>query len=105
MNPLDLYAQDEESEQLEIAEEEDGEEGVNAGYNFDMDDIDDVAEDEVEQQMDPEELRRKENDILFAIQGVGRIKNINGYEVYVKNKQCEASLRDIHKYLKHESMI
>jgi len=32
-----------------------------------MDDIDDGGEDEVEQQMDPEELRRKQNDILFAI--------------------------------------
>ena len=41
---------------------------------------------------------------MFFIQGVGSIKNINGYDVYVKHQQSEHSLKDIHRRLKNESM-
>lgn len=96
-----MYQQEEEDDpRFEIGAEE--EEGV--GYNFDMEMDQEDDGDDAAVQIDPEELRRKQNEILFATQGVGRVKNINGYDVYVKNKQCEASLRDIHKFLKHESM-
>ena len=106
-NPLDdMYHLEEDSEQLEIGDAEEDGQAPGNDYNFDMEEFDnDQSDEDGAPQMDPEEVRRRENEILFAIQGVGQIKNINGYDVYVKNNQCEASLRDIHRFLKNDSMI
>ena len=38
------------------------------------------------------------------MQGVGTIKNINNFDVYVKHDQCEVSIKDIHKRLKNENI-
>jgi len=35
--------------------------------------------------MDDIEQNRLTNDLLFCVQGVGQIKTINGYDVYVKD--------------------
>ena len=51
-----------------------------------MEDIEDIGNDDGLPQVDPEEVQKRENDILFAIQGVGQIKTINGFDVYVKHK-------------------
>ena len=36
--------------------------------------------------MEDNEIKKLQNDILFEVQGVGQIKNINGYDVYVKSE-------------------
>lgn len=69
-------------------------------------DIELGADSDVEPQdfhLEKEEQERLQNEILFAIQGVGQVKTINGMDVYVKDKYCEASLRDIIKYLRAEN--
>lgn len=48
------------------------------------------------------ERERTQNDILFAIQGVGQIKTLNNNEVYVKNAHCEVSLKDIFRELNRD---
>lgn len=54
-----------------------------------------------------EEIKRKkdrcEDDILFNIQGIGAVKKINGYDVFVKNKDCETSLNYLYRSIKNES--
>ena len=50
----------------------------------------------------------KTHNALFhsdAVQGVGQIRSINGHDVYVKHNQCEPCLRDLHRYLKNDSII
>jgi len=119
--PLDLYREEEESQEslievMEVGEEQGGddeedEEAINQadydrGYAFDVDGMDDDEDpDQMAIGIDPEEVQRRQNDILFAIQGVGEIKDINGYDVFVKKSDCEASLKDIHKWIKYESNI
>ncbi len=46
---------------------------------------------------------RMQDDLLFNIQGVGSIKKINGYDVYVKNKDCETSLNCLYRTIKNDS--
>lgn len=45
-------------------------------------------------------MRQKFNDLLFCVQGVGEIKDIDGMKVYVKHDHCLESLKDIYKHLK-----
>ena len=115
--PLDLYRQEEEESQGSLIEvvddraaqggdDEEDEEAAGQGYHFDVDGMDDDEDrDEMERPIDPEEQQRRQNDILFAIQGVGEIKQVNGFDVFVKKSDCEASLKDIHKYIKYESNV
>ena len=42
--------------------------------------------------------------MLFWVQGVGKIKKIEGYDVYVKHEHCEESLKEIFKSLKYDSV-
>lgn len=96
--PLDLYQQDEESDQEMEAQAD------NPNYDFDIQDFDDDhAEGEEEDALDDETKARIEQELLFLAQGVGSIKNINNFDVYVKHPQCEYSLKDIHRKLKCES--
>jgi hypothetical protein len=46
--------------------------------------------------------RRLENEILFCTQGVGNVKNVGGFDVYVKNEHAEESIRDLIKSIKHD---
>lgn len=48
-----------------------------------------------EQKLDKEEEKILFSELLFCVQGVGSIKNINGYDVYVKHEHCEESLKDV----------
>jgi hypothetical protein len=40
------------------------------------------------------------SELIFCVQGVGSIKKINDYDVYVKSEHCIESLKDIHKHIK-----
>ena len=75
----DLY-QDDEASELEIEEKQ------NPNYDFDMDESDNEAErGEQDLVLSKEEELRIHQELMFFIQGVGSIKNINGYDVYVKH--------------------
>lgn len=45
--------------------------------------------------MDKYEEEKLFADLLFSVQGVGSIKNVNGYDVYVKHEHCDESLKYI----------
>ena len=44
-----------------------------------------------------------EKDILFIIQGVGSVKNVQSLDVYVKDENCESSLKDLIRQMKLDS--
>jgi len=52
--------------------------------------------------MEDNEIKKLQNDILFEVQGVGQIKNINGYDVYVKSEQCDDCLKNIFRFLQRD---
>lgn len=52
--------------------------------------------------MDKDEEQRLFADLLFAVQGVGTIKNVNGYDVYVKHEHSEDSLKFILQSLRSD---
>ena len=62
----------------------------------------DGAMDDVVERMTEEEKSKKENELLFWVQGVGSIKQMGGLDVYVKHEHCEESLRELQKYLKFD---
>jgi len=98
--PLDLYQADEGDSDVEIEDREND----NAHYDFDYDELKDAENlEEDAGEIDKEEERRIQQEMLFFIQGVGSIKNIENYDVYVKHAQCEHSLTDIYRRLKNES--
>jgi hypothetical protein len=66
--------------------------------------IDENQQDEDEPILDPRELDRKFNDLLFCVQGVGSYKEIDGMQVYVKHEHCLESLKDIYKHLKVDGL-
>jgi hypothetical protein len=74
-------------------------EDIDNNDNYDPGLEDNQKEDD-EVYLDPKELDRKFNDLLFCVQGVGSYKDINGYQVYVKHEHCLESLKDIYKHLK-----
>ena len=98
VKPLDMF-QDECEDNQEIAVDEASD--LHEDYCFN-DPSDDEREDpdDLNRVLDPETIQRQQNDILYSIQGVGSIQNINNYDVYVKSKYCEASLKEISRYLK-----
>ena len=44
------------------------------------------------------------NELLFFVQGLGSVKEINGFDAYVKGPHCEESLIDIIKMCKKDDM-
>ena len=52
--------------------------------------------------MTEEEKNKKENELLFWVQGVGNIKQVGGIDVYVKHEHCEESLKELQKYIKFD---
>lgn len=85
---------------IEVEDEKDDEPNESLG---DLDDIDDGV-DQVDQSEIDRNRDRLQDDLLFNIQGVGAIKKINGYDVYVKNKDCETSLNYLYRMIKNESI-
>ena len=75
----------------------------------DLGDFDDLSDEKDDPEENREEIdknkQRAQDDALFNIQGVGAIKNINGYDVYVKNKDCETSLNYLYRSSKNESVF
>ena len=57
------------------------------------------------QVIDPAIVKMISDELLFDIQGVGAIKMMNGYNVYVKNKQCYPCLGNIFKQIKRDSIV
>ena len=58
----------------------------------------------MEQRQEREKQKdRMQDELLFNIQGVGSIKKVNNYDVYVKNKDCYGSLQYLSKLIKNES--
>ena len=86
------------------------EDGPNPAEDFDAPDPNDFEEPPVheENSMDfktAEEMRKlkifnAEKDILFIIQGVGSVKNVQSLDVYVKDEHCESSLKDLIRQIK-----
>ena len=89
------------------------EDGPNPAEDFDAPDPNDFEEPPVheENSMDfktAEEMRKlkifnAEKDILFIIQGVGSVKNVQSLDVYVKDENCESSLKDLIRQMKMDS--
>ena len=76
----EIYADDDAD--IEIEENEQ----VNENYDFDVEsDADDDKNFEGPLVIDAEEEHRIQQELLFDIQGVGSIKTINNYEVFVKH--------------------
>lgn len=84
----DLYQQDDVDDPMENIDNYDP--GLEADNQRDDDEV----------VLDKRELDRKYNDLLFCVQGVGAIKEVNGVLMYVKHEQCLESLKDICKHLK-----
>jgi hypothetical protein len=49
------------------------------------------------------EISRIENELLFSVQGVGSVKTLNGFKVYVKGKYAQESIRELIKHLKNDT--
>lgn len=86
------------------ANDEEDDDKNRANYNFDVDDV--AAASQADQQiiaLSKEEQNQLENEILFYAQGVGNIKKVGEFDVYVKNEHCEESIRDLIKAIKQEN--
>ena len=82
---LDEYADVYADDDADVEIEEHGEQ-VHENYDFDVDsDADDDKNFEGPLVIDAEEEHRIQQELLFDIQGVGSIKTINDYEVFVKH--------------------
>eukprot|EP00826_Nyctotherus_ovalis_P040972 TRINITY_DN4080_c0_g1_i1.p1 TRINITY_DN4080_c0_g1~~TRINITY_DN4080_c0_g1_i1.p1 ORF type:complete len:337 (-),score=102.82 TRINITY_DN4080_c0_g1_i1:47-925(-) len=42
-------------------------------------------------------------ELLYCVQEVGALKEVEGKSVYVKGADCEASLKDIHRFIRRDS--
>ena len=73
--------------------------------DIDIRDRDEVKEDRRAPEVDPAVVKMISDELLFEIQGVGAIKLMNGYNVYVKNKQCYPCLGNIYKHIKRDSVV
>jgi hypothetical protein len=79
--------------------------------DFEEDDDYDYGENDgpVNQELLKKEEQKKkdivENDLLFNVQGIGALKKINGYDVFVKNKDCETSLNYLYRSIKNDSIF
>ena len=75
-------------------------------YGFDPDEEEDAAREDdsallrAEQEMNDQALL---NELLFSVQGVGAIKDVDGVELFVKGQHCEDAMKDIHRFLKREN--
>jgi len=59
-------------------------------------------EDDLEDYQDLGEEDLK-GELLYCVQEVGGIKQVEGKDVYVKGPDCEASLKDIHRYIRRDN--
>jgi hypothetical protein len=101
-----LYAADESDSDVEIEDQENDVDEQNRNYDFEYDELKDADNmSELGGDIDKEEERRIQQELLFFLQGVGSIKKVNDYDVYVKHAQCEHSLTDVYRRLKNESNI
>ena len=107
-------------EQLELRnKEQELAGGADDDVGADDEKIQDFAEDdefdygENEEPVDKELLQKEEqkkydsveNQLLFNVQGIGAVKKINGYDVFVKNKDCETSLNHLYRSIKNDSIF
>lgn len=57
---------------------------------------------QLDQNFNNENDEQFQNDLLFSVQGLGGIKEINNLEIYVKNAHCEESLKELIRILKKD---
>mgnify|MGYP000932345905 CR=1 FL=1 len=70
-------------------------------YNFENE-----VEDDFERQVDFEfnnaENQKFRNELLFAVQGLGSVREVGGLSVYVKGSHCDDSVKDLIKFCKRD---
>lgn len=70
--------------------------------NFENDIDYDNLENQLDQNFNIENDEEFQNDLLFSVQGLGGIKEINNLEIYIKNNHCEDSLKELIRILKRD---
>lgn len=75
----------------------------NVYSNLNIDAMDDMFNDDNNEHS--KNMQKFFNELLFCVQGVGSVKDVKGIEIFVKNKYCEESLKDIHKFLRNENPL
>lgn len=95
--PLEVYAMEADSdEEIEIESEKEQEQGFE-NIEEEFDDDRNVNKEEEE---DLEQDNEKMKDLLFFKQGIGAIKKVEDYDVYVKHDQAEYGLKQILRELR-----
>ena len=74
-------------------------------HMIDLENFDDIDINEDEGNRNLGEINEEEmrGEIIFCIQGVGSVKNIDNMDVYIKGQFCEEALRDLHKYIRRDN--
>lgn len=70
--------------------------------NFENDIDDDNLEHHLDQNFNEENDEKFQNELLFSVQGLGGVKKFNDMELYIKNKDCEDSLKELIRILKND---
>ena len=70
--------------------------------NFENDVDYDNLEHHLDQNFNVETDDQFQNDLLFAVQGLGGVKKFNELEIYIKNNHCEESLKELIRILKKD---
>ena len=105
---IDLGEYGAEQDDPEMDHEQQFEDNVEENDYSDIEDIndrDDERRDAGPPELNPAYVKMISDELLFEIQGVGAIKLLNGYNVYVKHKQCFPCLGNIFKQIKRDSIV
>ena len=70
--------------------------------NFENDVDYDNLEQHLDEHFNKEDDEQFQNDLLFAVQGLGGVKKFNELEIYIKNNHCEESLKELIRILKKD---
>lgn len=70
-------------------------------YNFENE-VDDNFEGQIDFEYNNAENEKYRNELLFHVQGLGSVREINGLPIYVKGSHCEDSLKDLIKICKRD---
>ena len=70
--------------------------------NFENDVDYDNLEKHLDQNFNVENDEKFQNELLFAVQGLGGVKKFNTLEIYIKSQDCEESLKELVRILKRD---
>ena len=96
----------EQAEEVEMSNEEDGEEEDNPAKDLNeyMVEGDEDIGDLLAQDVDDNTKIDKVNELLFCCQGIGKfVTQENKKMIYEKNEYCIPSLKDIHRFLRNDN--